>query len=63
MRYAATSLSDGVTVLAFLERDPGQEHPLREFHAYVEFVENLKDWYAEPPVVENMRVVGSYRLF
>jgi hypothetical protein len=29
----------------------------------VEFVESLKDWYAEPPVVENMRVVGSYRLF
>jgi hypothetical protein len=63
VRYAATRLSDGVTVLAFLEREPGQEHPLREFPAYTELIESLKQWYAEPPAVENMTVIGSYRLF
>jgi hypothetical protein len=63
VRYAAARLSDGVTVLAFLEREPGQEHPLREFPPYVELIENLKGWYAEPPTVENVTVIGSYRLF
>ena len=27
------------------------------------FVESLKQWYAEPPAVERMTVVGSYQLF
>jgi len=26
-------------------------------------VENLKQWYAEPPAVEQMTVTGSYGLF
>jgi len=63
VRYAASILSDGVTFMAFLEREPGQEHPLSNFPAYVELVENLKQWYAEPPAVEYMAVIGSYRLF
>jgi hypothetical protein len=33
------------------------------FPAYAEMVENLKGWYAEPPVVEQMTVTGSYGLF
>ena len=63
VHYAVTKLSDGVTVLAFLEIEPGQEHPLRTFPAYAEMLENLKDWYAEPPTVEHMTVIGSYQLF
>jgi len=63
VRYAASILGDGVTFAAFLEREPGQEHPLSTFPAYVELVENLKQWYAEPPNVEYMTVIGSYRLF
>jgi hypothetical protein len=63
VRYAATRLSDGVTILAFLELEPGQEHPLRTFPAYAELLEGLKQWYAEPPTVEHMTVIGSYRLF
>jgi hypothetical protein len=58
-----TRLSDGVTVLAFLEMEPGQEHPLRGLPEYTEMLENLKEWYAEPPTVENMTVIGSYQLF
>jgi hypothetical protein len=63
VRYAASILSDGVTFIALLEREPGQEHPLSTFPAYAELVENLKQWYAEPPTVEYMTVIGSYRLF
>jgi hypothetical protein len=63
VRYAASRLSDGVTLVAFLELEPGQEHPLRPFPAYAELLENLKQWYAESPTVEHMTVIGSYQLF
>ncbi len=63
VHYAVTRLSDGVTVLAFLEIEPGQEHPLLAFPEYAEMLENLKQWYAESPTVEHMTVVGSYQLF
>jgi hypothetical protein len=38
-------------------------NPLRPFSAYAELLENLKQWYAEPPTVEHMTVISSYRLF
>jgi hypothetical protein len=63
VHYAVTRLSDGVTVLAFLESEPGQEHPLRGLPEYAEMLESLKEWYAEPPTVEHMTVIGSYQLF
>ena len=63
VHYGVTRLSDGVTLVAFLEMEPGQEHPLRTLPAYAEMLENLKEWYAEPPTVEHMTVVGSYQLF
>jgi len=63
VHYGVTRLSDGVTVLAFLEIEPGQEHPLLAFPEYAEMLENLKQWYAEPPTVEHMTVIGSYQLF
>ena len=63
VRYAVTKLSDGVTIVAFLELGPGQEHPLRGFPAYEELLENFGPWRAEPPAVENMTVLGSYQLF
>jgi hypothetical protein len=63
VHYGVTRLSDGVTVLAFLEMEPGQEHPLRGYPEYTEMLENLKEWYAEPPTVEHMTVIGSHELF
>jgi hypothetical protein len=63
VRYASSVLNDGVTFVALLEMEQGQEHPLRTFPAYVELIENLKEWYAEPPTVEHMTVIGSYQLF
>ena len=62
VHYGVTRLGDGVTLLAFLEMEPGQEHPLRTLPAYAEMLENLKEWYAEPPTVEHMTVIGSYQL-
>jgi len=63
VRYASSMLSDGVTFVALVELESDGGHPLRGFPAYAEMVENLKQWYAEPPAVENMTVIGSYRLF
>jgi hypothetical protein len=63
VRYAVTKLSDGVTIVAFLELGPGEEHPLRTLPAYTELLENFGPLRAEPPVVEHMTVMGSYQLF
>jgi hypothetical protein len=63
VRYAVTKFSDGVTIAAFLELGPGQEHPLQTFPAYTELLENFGPWRAEPPVVEHMTVLGSHHLF
>jgi hypothetical protein len=63
VRYAATRLSDGVTFVAFLELEPGQEHPLRTLPAYTELLESFEPWRAEPAAVEHMTVLGSYGLF
>jgi hypothetical protein len=57
-------LSDGVTFIALVELNADGSHPLAPFPEYAEFVESsLKQWYAEPPVVERMTVMGSYQLF
>jgi len=63
VRYASCLLSDGVTFVAILELEDDGGHPLRGFPAYQEMVEDLKQWYAEPPAVERMTVTGSYGLF
>ena len=63
VRYTASLLSDGVTFIALVELSPDGSHPLAPFPVYAEFVENLKGWYAEPPAVERMTVVGPYQLF
>lgn len=46
-----------------LEIEDGADNPLPGLPAFAEFQEDLKKWMAEPPVVEQMTVVGSYRLF
>jgi hypothetical protein len=61
VRY--TVLSDGTTFIALLELRADGSHPLATMPAYTELVEQLKDWYAEPPTVERVTVLGSYQLF
>ena len=63
VHYASCLLGDGVTFVALLKLEDDGGHPLREFPAYQEMVENLKQWYAEPPAAERMTVTGSYGLF
>ena len=63
VRYAVTKLSDGVTIVAFLEMEPGQEHPLREMPAYTELLRDFEAWRAGPPTADLMTVLGSYHLF
>ena len=63
VRYASYLIGDGVTFVALLKLEDDGGHPLGGFPAYQEMVENLKQWYAEPPAVEQMTVTGSYGLF
>ena len=63
VRYASCLLSDGVTFVALLKLEDDGSHPLREFPAYQEMLENLKQWYDGPPVADRMTVTGSYGLF
>jgi hypothetical protein len=61
VRY--TVLSEGATLIALLVLNPDGSHPLAAMPEYAELVESLKGWYAEPPAVERMTVLGSYQLF
>jgi hypothetical protein len=63
VRYASCLLGDGVTFIALLKLADDGSHPLRGFPAYQEMVEDLRQWYAEPPAAEQMTVTGSYGLF
>jgi hypothetical protein len=63
VRYASTILGDGVTLVAFLELEPGGDNPLAGLPAYVELLEKLKEWQSGPPAIEQMTVLGSYHLF
>ena len=63
VRYASSRLADGVSFVVLLEFEGGVDNPLVALPAFVEFQENLKQWMATPPTVEQMTVIGSYRLF
>jgi hypothetical protein len=63
VRYASSRLADGISFVVLLEHKDGVDNPLAALPAFVEFQENLKQWMAEPPTVEQLTVVGSYRLF
>jgi hypothetical protein len=63
IRYTSCRLSDGVTYVALLEIDDGVDNPLPAIPEFREFQANLKNWMAEPPTVEQLTVIGSYRFF
>jgi hypothetical protein len=63
VRYSSSMLPDGVTFLVQLELQDDAVNPLVQIPAFREFQENLKGWIAEPPVPEQLRVIGSYRSF
>jgi hypothetical protein len=61
VRYTSCRLPDGETFVALLELE-GMENP-PSIPAFVEFQEKLKSWLVEPPVPEQLTIVGSYRSF
>lgn len=63
VRHASCRLPDGVTYVILLGLDDDENNPLLSVPAFRDFQESLKTWIAEPPVVEELTPVGSYRLF
>ncbi|GCE29161.1 hypothetical protein KDA_46450 [Dictyobacter alpinus] len=63
VHYASCRLSDGETYVAMLKLDEGVENPLPALPEFQAFQENLKQWMAGPPIVEQLTVSGSYQLF
>jgi hypothetical protein len=61
IRFTSCKLPDGETFLALLELEEGVDNPLPGIAAAEEFRENLKNWVVEPPIREELEVVGSYR--
>jgi hypothetical protein len=63
VRYTSSVLPDGVTFLVQVELEDGVENPLPRVAEFREFQENVTRWIAEPPVPEQLTVIGSYRSF
>jgi quinol monooxygenase YgiN len=61
LRYATFRLEDGVSFLHLAITEDGQ-NPLQQVAAFQRFQENVRDRCDEPPVVTEIRTVGSYRL-
>jgi hypothetical protein len=63
VRYASCKLPDGETYVILLELDDDEDNPLLAVPAFMEVQGNVKNWIAEPPAVEELTPIGSYRLF
>lgn len=63
VRYASCRLADGETYVILLELDDDENNPLFTVPLFKEVQDRVKDWIAEPPVVEELTPVGSYRFF
>ena len=63
-RYVTFHLDDGVTFihLALVESDDGQS-PLSSVEAFQRFQDKIAERCDEPPVVSQIREVGSFRVF
>jgi hypothetical protein len=61
VHYTWCRLVDGVSFMGWLELDKGIENPLPNMDAGKEFMENIRSWVAEPPIREELHVVGAYR--
>lgn len=63
VRYASSRLADGETYVILLALENDENNPLEAVPAFGEFQKNLMGWIAEPPSIEQLTPVGSYRLF
>jgi hypothetical protein len=61
LQYATFKLPDGVTFIHLAQHsDP---NPLSTTAAFHRFQEGIKERCDEPPVVKQVEIIGSYRLF
>ena len=60
IRYACYRLPDGVTFVHVATLETSDENPLTASASFKVFQGHLKDRCVEPPVVTELRVVGSY---
>jgi len=60
--YATFKLADQVTFL-HLVRAPQLPSPLVQVKAFGEFQAGIADRYEQPPVREELTMLGSYRMF
>ncbi|MGH2883694.1 MAG: hypothetical protein ACRDPA_13515 [Solirubrobacteraceae bacterium] len=63
IRYASLLLADGETFVAVVQVDDGVENPIPGFSEFRELQELVDGSRAEPPSVQTLTLVGSYRLF
>jgi len=63
IRYASIRLEDGVTFVALLELEDGEENPLFDLPEAKEFYASLPGWYVGEPEYGPGTVIGSYRVF
>jgi hypothetical protein len=61
VRFTSCRLPDSETFVALLELEEAVDNPLPGIAAAEEFRENLKNWVVEPPIREELEVVGYYR--
>jgi hypothetical protein len=62
LRYATFQLDDGVTFVHLAATEEGQS-PLPQLTAFQRFQANLADRCDEPPVVTELRAIGSFHRF
>jgi hypothetical protein len=63
VRYASCRLADSATFVILLQVQDGIDNPLPTVPEFRQFQDNLKHWIAEPPIPEQLTVIGSYNLF
>jgi hypothetical protein len=63
IRYASLLLADGETFVATVQVDDGVENPIPGFPEFRELQELVDRSRAEPPSLQPLTVVDTYRLF
>ncbi len=63
IRYASTQVAGTDTFVILLELTDGLADPRQEIPEFGRFLQKLQDFVDGPPVIEQLDVVGSYRLF
>jgi hypothetical protein len=61
-RYATFRLEDGVSFVHLASFEIDAHNPLAEVQAFQRFQERIRDRCDEPPVVTELREIGSYNM-